>query len=334
MLILTSQDALLNGSQSIPPLTVEEEDAIIHTRITNDERALRRVIKKFHNYTALAHAPIVPSISGSSSNHGVMVEDAREAFLVEVASFQLSLKKSTMICQAEARQVEEYERERTRIEDDHGKLRGQIEQLKTALEHAQVIRRRKIEYDAVTEKVNTLPSREELEQSISSLENDMVAIRSEHDTQNRRIQAQKLALDGVVSDLSVVNLMGKDKDTAGSRQVSPMPTHAPEGDDITMDDDVGSPIEDSALGSEVLGESGEVEKEDGEDNEAASHSLNAAAKPFVPSKSLSRGLEDDIEMGEVAEDPKVKGKKKARDEELEEGEASDSSSALSDPPDD
>jgi THO complex subunit 7 len=44
-----------------------------------------------------------------------MVEDAREAFLVEVASFQLSLKKSTMICQAEARQVEEYERERTRI---------------------------------------------------------------------------------------------------------------------------------------------------------------------------------------------------------------------------
>jgi hypothetical protein len=49
-------------------------------------------------------------------------------------------------------------------EDDHGKLRGQIEQLKTALEHAQIIRRRKIEYDAVTEKVNTLPSREELEQ--------------------------------------------------------------------------------------------------------------------------------------------------------------------------
>lgn len=48
-------------------------------------------------------------------------------------------------------------------EDEHGKLRGQIEQLKTALEHAQMERRRKIEYDAVTEKVNTLPSREELE---------------------------------------------------------------------------------------------------------------------------------------------------------------------------
>jgi THO complex subunit 7 len=168
----------------------------------------------------------------------------------------------------------------------------------------------------------------------------MVAIRSEHDTQNRRIQAQKVALDGVISDLGAVNLMGKDKENPGSRQASPMPTPAQEGDglDITMDNDIGSPVGHSSLGLDELGESGEVEeKEDGEDNEmllSASNSLNAVANPFVPRKSLSRGLEDDIEMGEVAEDPKVKGKKKVRDEELEEGEASDSSSALSDPPDD
>lgn len=43
------------------------------------------------------------------------VNDAREAFLVELASFQLTLKKSTMICEAEARQVEEYQKERQRI---------------------------------------------------------------------------------------------------------------------------------------------------------------------------------------------------------------------------
>lgn len=46
------------------------------------------------------------------------MEDAREAFLVEVASFQLALKKSMMICEAEVRQVEEYERERTRIGEE------------------------------------------------------------------------------------------------------------------------------------------------------------------------------------------------------------------------
>jgi THO complex subunit 7 len=109
------------------------------------------------------------------------VADAREAFLVELESFHLSLKKSVMICEAEARQVEEYQKEKQRIrmcvqerpfiqnsdffsEAEHGKLLGQIEQLKTALEHAQTIRKRKIEYDLVAEKINVLPSREELDQ--------------------------------------------------------------------------------------------------------------------------------------------------------------------------
>jgi hypothetical protein len=114
----------------VQPLTVEQEggllfipykpffdafhlDAIIHTRITNDERSLRRVLKKFHNYTAVAYNPIIPSPSVDYDN--VSIEDAREAFLVELASFHLSLKKSIMICEAEARQVEEYQREKQRI---------------------------------------------------------------------------------------------------------------------------------------------------------------------------------------------------------------------------
>jgi THO complex subunit 7 len=45
--------------------------------------------------------------------------------------------------------------------------------------------------------------------------------------------------------------------------------------------------------------------------------------------------DDDIEMGELAEEREpLRGKKKLRREELEEGEASDESSELSDPPDD
>lgn len=52
------------------------------------------------------------------------------------------------------------------IDHEHETLKGQIEELKIALEHAQMARRRKIEYDSVTEKVNTIPSREELEQYV------------------------------------------------------------------------------------------------------------------------------------------------------------------------
>lgn len=84
-------------------------DAIIHTRITNDERPLRRVVKKFHNYASLVHHPLVPPSSSGT------VEDAREAFLIELSSFELALKKSMMVCEAERRQVEEYQRERGKI---------------------------------------------------------------------------------------------------------------------------------------------------------------------------------------------------------------------------
>jgi THO complex subunit 7 len=90
-------------------------EAVIHTRITNDERPLRRVIKKFHGYTSVADTPIVPPLASDTGSETHSIEDAREAFLVELASFQLLLKKSVMICEAETRQVEEYQRERQRI---------------------------------------------------------------------------------------------------------------------------------------------------------------------------------------------------------------------------
>ncbi|PFH51401.1 hypothetical protein AMATHDRAFT_74955 [Amanita thiersii Skay4041] len=297
---------------TISPLTLDEEDQIIHVRITNDERPLRRIIKKFHSYTALSHTPIVPPISQTEGS--VTIEDAREAFLVELASFQLLLKKSAMICEAEVRQVAEYKREKQRIEDERGTLRGQIEQLKTALEHAQVLRRRKIEYDLVAEKVNTLPCREELEQSIHALENDMAAIKSEHDHQNITIQEQKSALDRIISDLGSLRFMNKDRDASVSIAATPRETPAPESNIVEMTDIERAPS--------VTGTRTGDEQEEGETDKRSDH---------TPTLETNDARED-IEMGELEEDPKEKGKKKR--EELEEGEASDTSSALSDPPDD
>ena len=49
-------------------------------------------------------------------------------------------------------------------EDEREALKGQIEQLKTSLEDAQLSRRQMIEYDLIAEKINQLPSRDELEQ--------------------------------------------------------------------------------------------------------------------------------------------------------------------------
>lgn len=62
-------------------------------------------MKKFHAYVS----------STQDSDNESTPKDAREAFLVELESFRLALSKSAMICEAEARQVEEYEKERQRI---------------------------------------------------------------------------------------------------------------------------------------------------------------------------------------------------------------------------
>lgn len=331
---------------AITPLTVEEEDAIIHSRITNDERALRRVIKKFHGYTSVAHEPIVPIPSSS-----IGIEDARDAFLVELASFSLQLKKAVMVCEAEARQVEEYHRERQRIEDERVALRGQIEQLKTSLEHAQLERRRKIEYDLVAEKINTLPSRQELQRTIDSLENDMTAIRVDHDAQNRLIHAQKSALVSIISELGSLRLMGKDTET-------PRGT-TPALDAVGSDGEVPLSI--------VTAADADTEKEEGEEDRQSSDDvplsatlnpgprafyasrdsvatgsrslrsrtgLSSAPQSAAVSRAASKSIEDDdIEMGELTEEPKD-SRTKVKVRELEEGEASDESSELSDPPDD
>ncbi|KAF7301814.1 THO complex 7 [Mycena indigotica] len=291
---------MASQSTSIVPLTAEEEDRIILERITNDERPLRRVMRKLQNYHNVAYPHLFPYMAAADAS-GPTVDNAKEALIIELASFRLMLRKGAMICEAEARQVEEYKKEKERIDLEHGTLRGQIEQLKTNLEREQMRRRRKMEYDFVAEKVNTLPSREELEASIHSLENDMTTIRAEHEAQDKAILAQQAALDQIIENLEALRALGRgvDQDIALVAGDATADTPAPEE----------APTE--AQTTEKV-----EEAEEGEDE-----------------SNKQKTEDDDIEMGEL-EEPEKKGKKK-RDEELEEGEASDSSdlsSILSDVP--
>ncbi|KAJ8523540.1 hypothetical protein ONZ45_g117 [Pleurotus djamor] len=304
---------------SYAPLTAEEEDHVILTRITNDERPLRRVIKKFHTYTSVAFQ--TRDGGDEQTDQEAAVEEAREAFLVELASFHLMLKKSAMICEGEARQVEEYASERLRIEAEHGTLKGQIEQLKTSLEHAQLQRKRKLDYDAIAEKVNILPSRDDLEQSIQALENDMAAIRSEHSTQDRLIRNQKSALDGIIANLGSLRFIGKETESGSAPavttpRITPMPEDSREG---TENPGTATP-RDTPMDIKEEKEEGETLSDD--------RSNRVFSEP-VENSGGENG--NDIEMGEVEENT-PRGKARRIREDLEEGEASDESSELSDPP--
>jgi THO complex subunit 7 len=143
----------------------------------------------------------------------------------------------------------------------------------------------------------------------------MAAIRREHETQNKLIQNQKSALDGIISDLSSLRVFGKESEAeTTSVPQSLRGTPALDGTPALPDADIAS-VPDSTLNSNL-------NVEEGRDDKKVSREGTSEV-----------AVEDDIEMGEVEEDPKEKNKKKLR-EELEEGEATDASSELSEPPDD
>jgi THO complex subunit 7 len=165
--------------------------------------------------------------------------------------------------------------------------------------------------------------------SIAELENDMAAIRVEHDAQNRVLLAQKSALDIIVTDLAGLRFIGKDKETMTpsiSARATPLPDTDHSGQYLAVE--LSTRGASSAL-SQADGSVNEDEgKEEGEDD---GEGEGNGSSRMTDDGELNEG---DIEMGEVEEEPRNKKLTKAVEEELEEGEASDFSSELSDPPDD
>lgn len=253
-----------------------------------------------------------------------------------------------LVCITEDRQVSEYQREREAIgacrgeclraacanvttDNEHQKLHTQIEELKGALERAQVSRRQKMEYDAIAEKVNTLPSRDELEgcvgpsswplptfhtttcSAIEKLESDMAAIREEQSSQDRMLQTQRTGLDAIVAELEALRRAAADEDPSG--------TPAEDVEDsqatiltVTAGEEDGAIEEEGAINEDgAIAEEGAI-SEPGAIRESEPRAMRETARPVAPP------LQTDIEMGEVEE----------KKDEREEGEASDMGSPLTD----
>jgi THO complex subunit 7 len=151
----------------------------------------------------------------------------------------------------------------------------------------------------------------------------MAAIRAEQETQSRAMQTQKLSLEAIIADLKTLRFAGKDKEEKDDETSSARATPLPDGTDDSVAGLSAGPL---ARATSSFGAQSERMSMKGNDDDDASPRNTDGSK------------EDDIEMGEVEEEdeePRDKSpKKKARDEELEEGEASDFGSDLSDPPDD
>ena len=122
-------------------------DAVILSRLLNDERIVRRVARRFNTLVTCESTAKQPE---------------KEALIADLALLHSQINTRMLMCDAETRQVLEYESERLRIEQDQERLRGEIVQLKAVFEEEQIYRKRKLEYDAIAEKINLFPTRSEL----------------------------------------------------------------------------------------------------------------------------------------------------------------------------
>ncbi|KAF8760372.1 Tho complex subunit 7 [Rhizoctonia solani] len=223
------------------------------------------------------------------------VENARDEFLVELASFRLSMRKNTLVIDAEGRQAQQYKDEIESIAREHEATKLDIENLRLTLEQEQTFRKRKQEYDLVAEKINDYPSRTELTADIAALDDELSTIRAAREDHNENLAARRAVLDTLVQQIHSLRQMGKPQD--GS---DPTPGSA-----------------ELAHGTHQL-------------NPAARPNTTCPAPAVAKPES-----DDDIEMGEVAEEAeagevedrdkwsKPKSKSRRPDDEMEEGEASD-----------
>jgi len=153
----------------------------------------------------------------------------------------------------------------------------------------------------------------------------MAAIRADQEAQSRHLQTQRASLVSIISDLGSLKLMTKDTEGEPSHPGTPDP------DAVTSEADASR----SSLAAVAANE--ESDREEGEAEEVEKRQEDGSAPPSIVIHDLPSNSDDDIEMGELAEEREpVRGKKRLRlrREDLEEGEASDESSELSDPPDD
>ncbi|CAE6511062.1 unnamed protein product [Rhizoctonia solani] len=299
----------------LPLLTQEQEDATLHARVhnVNNDKAVNKLMKRLQAYLARNFAYISYQNNPDPSLATLVtleeVENTRDEFLVELASFRLSMRKNTLVIDAEGRQAQQYKDEIESIAREHEATKLDIENLRLTLEQEQTFRKRKQEYDLVAEKINDYPSRTELTADIAALEDELSTIRAARDDHNENLGIRRAVLDTLVQQIHSLRQMGKPHD--GTEPASGSTEHS-------------GHLLNPAARPFVPGRS------------IAGTPTPAPGTPLGPAPAATKpDGDDDIEMGEVAEEAeagevedgdkwtKAKSKSRRPDDEMEEGEASD-----------
>ncbi|KND04645.1 uncharacterized protein SPPG_00361 [Spizellomyces punctatus DAOM BR117] len=149
-------------------MTTVSEDTIVRNRILLDNRAFKKCFLRYVSQNA----------SGKDSEVNQVLTD--------LSQLEVGLQKHQLIHDMNNREIQLYEEEKTRIEQEIGKGREEIVLLKARLMEVQRIRANKLEYDEVAQKINELPSRNRSIENALKLRTKIERLKA--DTQSTRIK--------------------------------------------------------------------------------------------------------------------------------------------------
>ncbi|KAF9953302.1 THO complex subunit 7 [Mortierella alpina] len=147
---------------------MDHDETIIRTRLSVNERPLRRLSTRFQKWTGYL-------TTGTEEE----AEKGLQTFMLEVSQVELSLSKSNLVTDMAERERLHYDREQQEIEDSISKSQEELEILARELEEAKQERANKIEYDQLAVEVSKFPSRDSSRESIANLQAEILELERE-----------------------------------------------------------------------------------------------------------------------------------------------------------
>ncbi|KAF8311159.1 hypothetical protein DL93DRAFT_2098975 [Clavulina sp. PMI_390] len=313
-------------------MTNEEEEELAHRREKDvDEKQLRKISRRLHNYANVrrdtllrANAPGLSPETAAEDQHNT--QEALQNLQIEIDAFLLLMEKLELVRLAEQRQAQEYQTMREQILQEHLDTREEIERLKNELREAEEERERKKEYDVIAERIHTLPPRSELNASIAEIENEIATIQAEQESTQETLLTKRSMIIDIRALITEMIQLGKEEedgadmaaDEAEGAANATSPSAAGGGGDVPV-------IRVEASGSESGGTSSSPYPH----NHHLSSVRGSSSQPVVSSPlasqaatpapggydddgpedgedvdnhyrlSSDRGVDEDVEMGEV-----------------------------------
>ncbi|KAF9987611.1 THO complex subunit 7 [Modicella reniformis] len=157
-----------------------DHDELIRTRLSINERPLKRLTARFYKWST--------SLSTGSVED---IENGLQSFLLEISQFQLGLSRTKLITEMAERERGHYEQDQQQIKENIAKSEEELKALVGMLKKAKQDRANKIEYDKLAAEVSKFPSRESSQETIANLKAEILELEQEAYQQSQVMELRK-----------------------------------------------------------------------------------------------------------------------------------------------